>query len=282
MQLALSVRVAEAACKTRLNVPVRDLTQMAAELGYTAICMRASGAGVLTPRNDRLRIRAEIEDAGLRVSMVTADSDVPLNNSNGPDSLRDIGPSLDVAEDFGCDLIRVCLKIDDDVEHACRAADRAAARNIRLAHQCHTTSLFEEVEPTLALLQRIGRANFGLIYEPANLMLCHQTYGEETLRKFRPYLMNVYVQNHVLDPDGPDVLETYCLGPRRFHHLPLWEAGGVDFAEVFAALRAVGYGGTFTVHQAENTQTLANARAYAGRCAEWFRSMTAGTDSKDA
>ncbi|GAB4152833.1 MAG: hypothetical protein Tsb009_28900 [Planctomycetaceae bacterium] len=273
MQFSLSVRVAEAACKTRLNVPVRDLTQMAAALGYSAICMRASGAGVQTSREERVRLRADIEDAGLRVSMVTADYDVPLNNANGPNSLRDIGPSLDVAEDFGCDLIRICMKNESDIEHACRAADQAAARGIRLAHQCHTGSLFEEVEPTLALLERIGRPNFGLIYEPANLMLCGQSYGLDTLQRFAPFLMNVYVQNHIVDDAGPVELETYCLGPRRFHHLPLWEPGGVDYSSVFNALKTIGYEGTITVHQAEKTETLDDAREYAARCMEWLNKM---------
>lgn len=277
MQLALSVRIAEAACKTKLNLPIRDLVQMAAELGYSAICMRASGAGVLTPRDERQRIRQEIEDAGLRVSMVTADYDVPLNHANGPNSLRDIGPSLDVAEDFGCDLIRICMKDESDIEHACIAADRAAERNIRLVHQCHTTSLFEEVAPTVALLKRIGRANFGLIYEPANLMLCGQTYGEETLRELAPFMMNVYVQNHVVDEAGPVELETCCLGLRKFRHLPLWNEGGVNYAEVFAALKSIGYTGTLTVHQAEKITTLEEAKQYTSRCAKWFREMIAGT-----
>lgn len=250
MKLSLSVRIAEAACKTKLNVPFRDLLQLAKELGYSAVCMRASAAGVQTPREERIRMREEVENAGLFVSMVTADFDVPLNNENGPNSLRNIGPSLAVAEDFGCDLIRICMKTEDDIEHAKKAADQAASRGIRLAHQCHTTSLFEEVQPSLEVLAKINRPNFGLIYEPANLMLCSQPYGEETLRKLQPYLMNVYVQNHAIDPAGPVELETWCLGPRRFRHIPIWEQGGVDFDNVMAGLNAIGYDGTFTVHQA--------------------------------
>ena len=165
-------------------------------------------------------MRQEVERAGLIVSMVTADSDVPLNNEHGPDSLRNIGPTLDVAEALGSDLIRVCLKTPADVEHAQRSADLAAERGIRLAHQCHTTTLFEEVEPSIAWLKRINRRNFGLIYEPINLLICGQSYGLTTLRKFAPYLMNVYVQNHRLDPQGPAALDTWCLGERRFHHIP--------------------------------------------------------------
>ncbi len=271
MKLSLSVRIAEAPCKTRLNVPFGDLVKLAVEYGYRAICMRASAGGVGTPREELVRMREQVERAGLVVSMVTADSDVPLNNEHGPESLRNIGPSLDVAEALGCDLIRVCLKCEADLEPAQRAADLAAARGIRLAHQCHTATLFEEVEPSLALLKRINRRNFGLIYEPINLLICGQPYGLKTLEAFAPYLMNVYLQNHRLDPNGPAALETWCLGVRRFHHIPLWEAGGVDFAEVIVALRAIGYSGFVTVHQAY--AELMGPREAAAQSAAYLRGL---------
>jgi sugar phosphate isomerase/epimerase len=273
MKLSLSVRIAEAASKTRLNVPFAELVGLAAELGYEAVCMRASAGGVQTPRDELQRMRDAVESAGLIVSMVTADFDVPLNNDRGPDSLRNIGPSLDVAEALGCDLIRVCLKTPDDIDHARRAADQAAQRGIRLAHQCHTTTLFERVEPSLGVLRQIGRPNFGLIYEPANLMLCGEPYGAATLRTFEPWLMNVYVQNHVIEADGPVELETWCLGPRRFRHIPLWERGGVDFEQVFAGLRAIGYGGYVTVHQAY--AELMGPREAAVESARYLRSLMA-------
>ena len=249
MKLSLSVRIAEAACKTKLNVPLDEIIRLAVANGYEAICMRASAGGVQTPRSELAAMRQQIEAAGLMVSMVTADFDVPLNNDNGPNSLRDIGPSLDVAETLGCNLIRVCLKREDDIPFAQTAADQAAERGIRLAHQCHTTTLFEEIEPALAVLQRIDRPNFGLIYEPANLMLCGQPYDESALRRFEPFLMNAYVQNHRLDPNGPASLETWCRGEVRFHHIPLWEPGGVDFTAVVAGLKAIDYDGYLTVHQ---------------------------------
>jgi sugar phosphate isomerase/epimerase len=61
--------------------------------------------------------------------------------------------------------------------------------------------------------------------------------------------MNAYVQNHRLDPEGPEELETWCRGPVHFHHLPLWEDGGIDFRAVVDGLKAVGYDGYLTVHQ---------------------------------
>jgi sugar phosphate isomerase/epimerase len=271
MKLSLSVRIAEAPCKTKLNVPFAELVQLAKEVGYSAVCMRASAGGIGTPRRELERMRGEVERAGLCVSMVTADADVPLNNDHGPDSLRDIGPSLDVAEALNCDLIRVCLKTEIDIEHAQRAADLAAERKIRLAHQCHTTTLFETVERSLEVLEKIGRPNFGLIYEPANLMLCQQSYGLDTLQRFRPWLMNVYVQNHRLDPAGPVELETWCLGVRRFQHIPIWEPGGVDFPNVIAALNTIGYQGFVTVHQAY--AELMGPRAAAVQTAAYLRTL---------
>lgn len=271
MKLSLSVRIAEAPCKTRLNVPFRDLVQLAAELGYKAVCMRASAGGIGTPRAELEKMRKEVEGAGLIVSMVTADSDVPLNNDRGPDSLRDVGPSLDVAEALGGTLIRVCLKTEADIDFARRAADEAAKRGIRLAHQCHTTTLFETIDRSLEVLGQIGRPNFGLIYEPANLMTCGQPYGLEALQRFRPYLMNVYVQNHRFDPRGPAYLDTWCLGERRFHHIPIWEPGGVDFPAVVAGLRGIGYEGFITIHQAY--AELMGPREAAVKTAEYFRGL---------
>ena len=271
MKLSLSVRIAEAACKTRLNVPFEELVHLAAELGYQAICMRASAGGIDTPQTELRRMRSIVEQAGLTVSMVTADVDVPLNNDRGPNSLRDIGPSLDVAAALGGTLIRVCLKSEADIAHARRAADLASERGIRLAHQCHTTTLFETVDRSLDVLRQIDRPNFGLIYEPANLMLCGQCYGLATLLRLQPYLMNVYVQNHRLDDGGPVALETWVLGERRFHHIPIWEPGGVDFSEVIQALDEIGYDGFVTVHQAY--AELMGPREAATATAKYLRNL---------
>ena len=271
LQLSLSVRIVEAACKTKLHVPFEDLVSIAADTGYDAVCMRASAGGVQTPLEELRRMRETVEARGLHVSMVTADFNVPLNNSDGPNSLRNIGPSLNVAEALGCDLIRVCLKQDEDIPHAMEAAKQAADRGIRLAHQCHTTSLFEQVDRTLANLAAIGQPNFGIIYEPANLMLCGESYGSDTLGQLASHMMNVYIQNHRLDPDGPVSLPTYCRGEVHFHHLPIWETGGVDAAVVFDGLREIGWAGHFTIHQAEGIDTVDDARAYAKRCAKFVR-----------
>lgn len=269
LPLSLSVRIAEAPCKTRLHLPFDELVALAAECGYSAICMRASAGGVQTSANELRRMKSVVDQHGLQVSMVTADFNVPINDEHGPDSLRDIGPGLDVAETLGCDLIRVCIKKPEDIPYARESADRAAERGIRLAHQCHTSSLFETVDQILGTLSEIDRPNFGIIYEPANLMLCGQDYGPATLERLRPHIMNVYIQNHRLNPNGEDCLPTYCLGDVRYDHVPVWEAGGLDTSSVFDGLKLINYDSHFTIHQAQGIETLDDARVFANRCAKF-------------
>ena len=270
MQLSVSVRVVESTCKTKLNLPMDNFISIVSRTGAAAICMRASAAGVKSSPQYRIDLNQRIQQAGLAVSMITADSDVPLNNQRGPNSLRNISASLDVAESLNCDLIRICMKCEDDISWAREAADEAAKRGIRLAHQCHTASLFEEVDQILSVLTEINRENFGIIYEPANLMLNGQDYGHETLQQLAPHIMNVYVQNHRLNPEGSDTLDTFCRGPVTFDHLTLWEPGGVDFGRVFRALRDLDYQGFFTIHQAVGIRTPEDATAYIQRCHQFF------------
>ena len=134
-------------------------------------------------------------------------------------------------------------------------------------------NIFEEVDSILSVLSEINRPNFGLIYEPANLLLCGQSYAADTLARLQPFLMNVYAQNHRLDPSGPESLATYCRGDVRFHHLDPWDSGGVDFRAVFAGLQAIGYDGYFTIHQAQGITVADRRHPLCQRCAELVRSF---------
>lgn len=251
MKLSLSVRVAESfSDKTRATMGFEELAGLAKAIGYQAICMRASQAGAHTPPERLREMRRTLDGLGLTVSMVTGDFAIPQNNERGPEALRNITLHLNVAEAFGATLIRICMKQEEDIAFAQRAADEARERGIRLAHQCHTASLFETVEGALDALRRVGRPNFGLIYEPANLDLCGQDCGPETIRRFAPHLFNVYVQNHRRHAGGRSVVRTWVCGEVRFDQIRLQDASGIDFPRVFEGLRAVGYDGYVTVHQA--------------------------------
>jgi sugar phosphate isomerase/epimerase len=262
MKLSLSVRIAEApGTKDRALMGMQDLAQLASENGYAAVCMRASQAGIATPPEQVAAIRRLLDARGLAVSMVTGDIPIPANDADAPRALRNITPYLDLAEALGADLIRIGMKTAEDIAWAQRASDAARERGIRLAHQCHTASLFETVEGSLEVLRAVGRPNFGLIYEPANLELCGQPYGPAVIARFAPHLFNVYLQNQLLTPDGRAGLETWTRGPVRYDPIPLHDPRGIDFPAVFAGLARIGYDGTVTVHQAGGDHAAAGSGA---------------------
>ena len=251
MKLSLSVRVAESVLnKEEANRSMEYLADLALELGYTAMCMRASQAGVHSPLEQITRVQKILAERGLPVSMVTGDIPIPANDDHAPDALRDITPYLDLTELLGADLIRIGMKKEEDIAWARQASDEAAERNIRLAHQSHTRSLFETVEESVSVLKKVDRPNFGIIYEPANLDLCGQDYGPKTIRRFAPWLFNVYLQNHRLNPEGSMTLDTWVRGPAPHDPVPLQAEGGIDFPIIMDTLEEIGYDGYVTVHQA--------------------------------
>ena len=255
MRLSLSVRIAEGfMSKERATMDLDAVCHLARQAGYEAICMRASQIGVHSTARAVAEAVATLERHEMPVSMVTGDFATVYNDQGGPDSLRKITPYLDLAQSLKAKLVRVAVKRESDVAHAQRAADEAAERDLTLVHQCHTLSLFETVDSIEKTLRAIDRANFRLIYEPANLELCAQDYGPGTLQRLSPWLANVYLQNQRLKPDGSVRLDTWCRGPVSFDIIPIHQPGGIDFERVFDGLRAVGYDATITVHQSTSEQ----------------------------
>ena len=271
MKLSMSVRVAESFFnKKESSMTIDELIALAKAHGYQALCMRASQAGIQTPIDKVLELSKKILEAGMRVSMVTGDFAVPINGEEGPEGLRNITPYLDLTENLGADLIRVCMKKPEDIVWAQRASDEAAERGIRLAHQSHNASLFETVEESLQVLKAIARANFGIIYEPANWMVVDEDYGPRTIERLGGSIFNVYVQNHRLNPNAEDSLETWVKGMVGVDHIGLWESEGVDCSAVFDGLNAINYKGFVTVHQ--SFQGVMSVTDSVRRSADYLRS----------
>ena len=249
MKLSLSVRIAEEfSRKDRALMPFEDLARLAADIGYDALCMRASQAGIDTQPNRRREMRALLDDLGLGVTMVTGDVSIAANDANASAALRNIDPYLDLADDFGSPLARVMITNEVDIEHARSAASRASARGIRLAHQTHTSTLLETVGESVAVAKRIGPAGFGITVEPANLLAAGDACGPAEIGLLAPYLVNVYLQNQKLDDDGDTLIKLRDCSV-RMRNLPLDAEEGIDLQSLFQGLRNVGYNGPVTVHQ---------------------------------
>lgn len=110
--------------------------------GFQSICMRASQVGIHSSPDQVNRACKILDSRRLGVSMILGDFGIVYNNERGPNWLRNITPHLDLAEQLGSSMIRICLKKQDDIAHAQAAADEARERDLILVHQCHIGSIF--------------------------------------------------------------------------------------------------------------------------------------------
>lgn len=250
MQRSLSVRIAELESrKDAAAVPIEELAPLARAAGFAGLSMRASVVSVASPAARVAEVRRLLDGLGLAVSMVTGDVPLAANSTDADRILRAPEPYFALAEALGCDLLRVMIRSDEEVALARRVCDLAIERGLRIAHQTHWRTLFESVEGALDVVRRIDRPNFGITFEPANLMVCGDEHGRAAVERLAPYLFNVYVQNLRIAPGGPVVWNTRTRGPVAAEYVPLDDRSGIDLAEIVGALRDVGYDGWFTVHQ---------------------------------
>src|SRR3954453_6134928 len=173
MKLSLSVRIAEhESRKDQAAVPIEQLAPLARKAGFQGISMRASVVSVDSPPGRAAEVRRLLDGLGLQISMVTGDLALAANRGPVGRILQEPEPYFQLAETLGCDLLRVMLHDDEEVQLVQRVCDAARERGLRLAHQTHWNTLFETVEGSLAVVQRVDRLNFGVTFEPANLLIC--------------------------------------------------------------------------------------------------------------
>ena len=273
-QLSLSCRIAEGfLSKEEAIMSFSELADVAVAAGYKSICMRGSQIGVHTETEKVKEAKATLNAHGLNVTMITGDFDTVYNNDRGPSALRNIGPTLDLAETLEASLVRVCMKSPEDIPFARAAADLAEDRGIRLVTQCHIQSIFETVDQIVDSLEKISHPNFGLIYEAANLEQCRQPYGLATIERLVPWIANVYIQNQRLNPNGKLTLDTWSHGPVSFDLIEIPDNGGIDFKSVLRGLNRIGYTGPITVHQSAPEDDSISPESAAKSTAEFLNGI---------
>lgn len=275
MKLSLSVRIAESAArKDRAALPLETLAPLARAAGFEGLSMRASQLSVDMPPARVAAARRLLEGEGLAVSMVMGNVALAANTPDAPAALRDIGPHLDLAAGLGARLVRVMMHGAADIPFAQLAADMAAGRGLALAHQTHWGTLCETADDALATVRAVDRANFGITYEPANLLACGGPHGADAIARLAPHLSNVYFQNVRLAPAGSHVFRTRRRGPVALDYVALDDPRGFDWGALVGALRDAGYDGWISVHQPLRMgQTAEDAIAEAARV---FRPLVQG------
>jgi sugar phosphate isomerase/epimerase len=250
MKLSLSVRIAESPRRKDIAaVPIETVAASANAAGFSGLSMRASVLHISSSVSRVAAVRQLLDGFGLRVSMVTGDLPLAINNSEATAVLRNITPYLDLATALGSNLVRVMMHNETDIDEARRASDIAAERGIRLSHQMHWGSLFETVDGALETIRRVDRPNFGVTYEPANLLACGEDYGPYTIARLAPHIFNAYFQNIRLDPESPVIFETRSRGAVGVRFVPLNDPLGIDPTLLLQALKLEGYDGWISIHQ---------------------------------
>ena len=250
MKLSLSCRIAESSSRKDVAaLPIEELAPLAATAGFSGLSMRASAVSNDTSPDRVSTIRQLLDTNRLAASMVMGNIALAANNTEAPDCLRNITPHLDLAECLGAKLVRVMIQHEDDIPHAQRSADEAKEREISLSQQTHWGTLAETVDGTLKLARQVDRDNFGITFEPANLLACGEDFGPEAIRRLAPHLVNFYFQNIRLHPTGAHTFKTRAAGPVSLSYVALDDPGGIEIAPLIATLKDCGYDGWVSVHQ---------------------------------
>lgn len=240
-KLSLSTRIAETKNNAPSPMKYSDFLAMTKAAGYDALCLRASQAGIETPLVELYELSRLTKEAGLKVSMVSPDFAVPANTDKAPLCLHNIGPYLDVAQIFNCEMIRVGMKKNEDIPWAQRASDEARERKLRLVHHAEWHTLFATFEESMRTLKTVNRPNFGFVHDECQWMVNTPDYRPEQMtekmKKISPWIWNVYVKNQPSAGTNPNRAE-----------ISLFEKGGVDFDRMFDSLNAIHYRGYITLH----------------------------------
>ena len=124
-------------------------------------------------------------------------------------------------------------------------ADIFRAENIQL---CLETG--QESAPVLVqLLQKLNRANVGVNFDPANMILYDKGNPIEALRRLGPWIKQV----HIKDATRTKVPGTWG------EEVPVG-TGEVDWRAFFSALRELNFGGDFVIEREAGTQRVIDIR----------------------
>ena len=217
IKLSLSGRISEPIGQVADLKPLTydEFLQVAKSTGYDAICIRPLQCSISTPLEEMIEMARKTQEAGLKVSMVTCDTDQPPNNDCSPFALLNIAPRLAMAEIFGTKLIRCQIKRPEHLGWAQRACDEAKERGLSIVHLSHPGSLFSNVDDTIDCLKKINRSNFGLTYEPVNWMDDPKGYGPDVIKSVAPWILNVYSQNQRVLEGGKRTRAPLPSGPQQ-------------------------------------------------------------------
>jgi len=165
-------------------------------------------------------------------------------SSDDPGELQEemsqIRRTIDIAAFLGARSIRVVpgndepASLDKVVPWFKRAAEYGADKNVALAFENHSAGIAGTPELCVELAHKVGMLNFGILYEPGNLMFDTGTDYRQALETMKHHVVHCHFKD--CKPVGDGKYEMQHFGE-----------GTIDFPWIVEQLDAVGYAGDFAL-----------------------------------
>jgi L-ribulose-5-phosphate 3-epimerase len=256
---------------------LEDAVEIIAELGYGGVALtpdvnhldlnrlEAGGrAGALRRSLDFNRLRCVVE-SGARFALDPWRKHQPtLISPRGADRrFGYLAACVDVAVSLRADCVSFWSGTPTDdassselmnrlVDGCKRVADFAASRNVRLAFEPEPGMFIDTMDKFAELYERVNHPAFGLTIDVGHLVCNGELPVSEHLVRWKDVLWNVHIEDM----------------RHGVHDHLLFGEGEVDFADVFAGLRAARYGGMVSVELSRHSHDAVNA---ARRSIEFLR-----------
>jgi len=230
MKLSLSGRLVEAGGGTILGTG--EFVDLAARCGYDAVDLRATQLAPETPAAEVDALRAALASCGVGVFE---------GQWHGGASQRSEAFSAVAAllAELGAEAVRV----GGDLPALKQLARAAARHGLRAVYQMHTGGAFQTIRSAAEAIAEIDEPNFGVLPEPANLLLAGEAFAEDMFEPLAGHVFGVHVQTLEARPDAPDAVRLADGTDVHYARVPYAENRQIDFVTFFAALRRAGFDG---------------------------------------
>lgn len=231
MKQSLSGRLVESGAETIISVG--EFLELASRFGYDAVDLRATQLSPDTDESELDALRAGLAENNLAIFEGAYKR--PLDD--GEEAAFSQFAAL--IADLGGEAIR----ISGDLAALKRASQLAAPHGVSIVYQMHTGGPFETIAAAAESIAEIGEPNFGVMPEPANLVMAGETFAEDMFGPLEGSIFGVHVQTLETRPDS-DTAVTLADGTKvPYVRVPYAENRQIDFTTFFAALKRAGFDG---------------------------------------
>jgi len=229
MKLCLSPRMfIVPGTRDRFELEIEPFIQFAKSAGYDGVAFRPGQLDEGTTGDEVDLIRELLEQHRMECSFAMGGK---ASDQAGYQALCKL---IDGAVKIGCLHVQPTVSEEGEISWIQKACDHAAERGVRLCPQLHNNTLHDTVVNCRSLFEKVDRENFGLNFEASHLILQEaELQGSEAVRALGEKIFTVCVQNYRRE-EGKSVAV-----------LP-GDSDGVDFEDVFEAVRNIGFDGYVT------------------------------------